>query len=565
MDTVFKRWLERGLPVVAAVVFVGVRLYVIASAHMLYDDAFITFRYAENLAHGLGFVYNPGERVLGTTTPLFTVILAAFALLGVPPHVAAPFLNLAFELATLWFLYRILTGGGADGAKPRWGWGVFSLAALLWALDPIGYEVGVAGMEMPLAVFFVAGFYWATREGRAGWAGTLAALAILTRIDAGFPVALIYGYFFLVRRRRNEWRPVLKSALVCVAVLVPCALLLGWYFGSPIPNSVFAKRFYSTLFTKEWIKATEDLLRYQVPLLFFDFPFRRLETGLFLWAALEVLVIRRAWKEWAGVAGLLLYPLCYYPAITFSGFITQRWYLYPGLPFFFVGVAVGVALLAKMTWPRFARFAALFFALNFLALAEVSVIKYKAFAFDLTAMVTQPLLDLAVFAGLLYAGPRVKWPLLAGAAAAYLLAALLLSFPGSYEAIRTYANGYGATNAEIGKWIRENRPGATVALGEVGFVGYFSGARIVDLVGLVQPEALKVRRESGLIGVFEHYRPDLLVFETQNGGDPAGSEFAKSVLFRREYRAAKTWTATPRGPVRAVRELTVFERIPQGP
>ena len=33
------------------------------------DDAYITYRYARNLADGAGFVYNPGERVLGTTPP----------------------------------------------------------------------------------------------------------------------------------------------------------------------------------------------------------------------------------------------------------------------------------------------------------------------------------------------------------------------------------------------------------------------------------------------------------------------------------------------------------------
>src|SRR6266496_4099807 len=38
---------------------------------MRLEDALITFRYAENLALGKGFVYNAGERVLGTTTPLF--------------------------------------------------------------------------------------------------------------------------------------------------------------------------------------------------------------------------------------------------------------------------------------------------------------------------------------------------------------------------------------------------------------------------------------------------------------------------------------------------------------
>ena len=35
------------------------------------DDAYITFRYARNVATGVGFVYNAGDRVLGTTTPAY--------------------------------------------------------------------------------------------------------------------------------------------------------------------------------------------------------------------------------------------------------------------------------------------------------------------------------------------------------------------------------------------------------------------------------------------------------------------------------------------------------------
>ena len=46
------------------------------------DDAYITFRYARNLAEGLGLVYNPGEWVLGTTTPLWAVLLGAGYRLG---------------------------------------------------------------------------------------------------------------------------------------------------------------------------------------------------------------------------------------------------------------------------------------------------------------------------------------------------------------------------------------------------------------------------------------------------------------------------------------------------
>jgi hypothetical protein len=48
-----------------------------------YDDPYITYRYARNIATGQGFVYNPGERVLSTTTPLFTLLLAGLFPSGV--------------------------------------------------------------------------------------------------------------------------------------------------------------------------------------------------------------------------------------------------------------------------------------------------------------------------------------------------------------------------------------------------------------------------------------------------------------------------------------------------
>jgi hypothetical protein len=56
------------------------------------DDSYITFRYARNLLAGLGLVYNSGERVLGTTTPVYTLLMAGLAsLLRTQdfPHLAA--------------------------------------------------------------------------------------------------------------------------------------------------------------------------------------------------------------------------------------------------------------------------------------------------------------------------------------------------------------------------------------------------------------------------------------------------------------------------------------------
>src|SRR5437868_13243574 len=58
---------------------IAVRIVVLRATHCTIEDALISLRYAENLAAGRGFVFNPGEHVLGTTTPLFTLILAAGA------------------------------------------------------------------------------------------------------------------------------------------------------------------------------------------------------------------------------------------------------------------------------------------------------------------------------------------------------------------------------------------------------------------------------------------------------------------------------------------------------
>src|SRR5687768_3192429 len=57
--------------------------------HYGYDDPYITYRYAGNLASGAGFVYNAGERILSTTTPLYTLILAAVGLLGADIPIAS--------------------------------------------------------------------------------------------------------------------------------------------------------------------------------------------------------------------------------------------------------------------------------------------------------------------------------------------------------------------------------------------------------------------------------------------------------------------------------------------
>ena len=65
------------------------------------DDAPITYRYAENLAAGHGFVYNIGERILGTSTPLYTLLLAGLRVLGFSAQLASNAVNLLASVAVM--------------------------------------------------------------------------------------------------------------------------------------------------------------------------------------------------------------------------------------------------------------------------------------------------------------------------------------------------------------------------------------------------------------------------------------------------------------------------------
>ena len=61
----------------------AVLVYVEQSTGFQFDDAWITYRYAENLAAGNGLVYNTGEYVEGSTAPLLVLLLSLFRWLGI--------------------------------------------------------------------------------------------------------------------------------------------------------------------------------------------------------------------------------------------------------------------------------------------------------------------------------------------------------------------------------------------------------------------------------------------------------------------------------------------------
>ena len=75
------RWSRVGVVAVVGLLAATALLLGIALRPLAVDDAFITYRYAHNLATGNGFTYNVGQPVLSTTAPLYALLLVAGSLL----------------------------------------------------------------------------------------------------------------------------------------------------------------------------------------------------------------------------------------------------------------------------------------------------------------------------------------------------------------------------------------------------------------------------------------------------------------------------------------------------
>jgi hypothetical protein len=106
------------------------------------DDAFITFRYSRNLVEGNGFVYNLGSRTLGTTTPLYTLLMAGISAVTGSENFPwfALITNAAADAITAVLLVLLLYRATSQ----------ITLAAIigvLWAISPMSVTYAIGGME----------------------------------------------------------------------------------------------------------------------------------------------------------------------------------------------------------------------------------------------------------------------------------------------------------------------------------------------------------------------------------------------------------------------------------
>jgi glyoxylase-like metal-dependent hydrolase (beta-lactamase superfamily II) len=296
----------------------------IRSPAAAFDDAYITYRYADNLRQGLGLLYNPGEWVLGTTTPLFALLLGGLGLLVRDLEWLGHWLGIASWIGAAWAGQAIFRQAQRTGAA--------ILAPLLIALQ--GSLLASVGMETPLLILLMLAVAWAWFGGRKVMASILAAALILTRQDSAIWLLLL-GLEIWRRERKLPWR----EGVGAILLTLPWFVYAQWRYGSFLPNSVAAKLGQNTLMPVSGLS---------------PFWLGVIEQGLFTLAPLAAaaLLVAVLLALWAIVRGsgrgfwwLPAWIACYTIFYTLTGVVTFPWYFTPALTGVFLFAALGIGAL----------------------------------------------------------------------------------------------------------------------------------------------------------------------------------------------------------------------------
>lgn len=207
-----------------------------------FDDAFIAYRYARNLAEGAGPVFNPGEYVEGFSSALWVGLLALGGTMGMDEIGLSKGLSIvgaAACVALAWALARF-AGAGRNGALA---------AALLIALLPGLALHASSGLETTVYAALVSALFLLVASAPAArWTAALVGLlAALTRPEGILVGGLALGWLALratpVRSIRSVRSMVRAWTPFCV-FLAAYGLFLGGrlaLFGDLLPNTYYAK------------------------------------------------------------------------------------------------------------------------------------------------------------------------------------------------------------------------------------------------------------------------------------------------------------------------------------
>jgi len=217
------------LPIYAVICTVVFKLLFLLT-HYIQEDAFITWRVAQNLLDYGVIGFNGETKISASTTHLYVFVSYFFNLIFGKEYFIEPLLifnSVLFTIGTLFLSHLIL--------KNPWHKAIF---IFLIGILPPAVKISILGMEYGILFFLeMALLYYGFSKNKKWALILLPVLIMFTRIDT----IIFLGIVFLVDifwNRKIRWNYIFGGMLGIIAVLS-----FNWlYFGELVNNTIVAKK-----------------------------------------------------------------------------------------------------------------------------------------------------------------------------------------------------------------------------------------------------------------------------------------------------------------------------------
>ena len=211
--------------------------------HNPYDDAYISFRYARNLAQGMGLGFNEGERVEGYSNFLWVLILSLFFKMGFNLPLISKILGALFSISTLVVTYQI--SRFLTTKKPI----LNTIPVMLLAFSGSLALHSVNGLETAMFSFLVNASIWLYLRGLSRsrclyCSAFFLFLAALTRHEALLIFCMTLMHYLYIKKGTLSWHKQEEYLWIFIPSLLYLVYFL-WrynYYGYLLPNTFYAKK-----------------------------------------------------------------------------------------------------------------------------------------------------------------------------------------------------------------------------------------------------------------------------------------------------------------------------------
>lgn len=455
-----------------AIVFILVLLAVVLSLAFLvagrgfrfpFDESYITLQFARNLGRFGRFTFDGAGSSYGLTSPLHALLIHLLSLTGLRSSWSAMLLGTI--LLGLAGTYTYYWSKEVLGSRRR-----AALCGLL--LTTSGWMVfdSAAGLETLLFIFLLMLALMLFERNRL-WFGVPLALLVVTRADAWFFIAGLFGYGFIRYLAAWDLKRVARIGIgfgIAALLLIPLLILFRGTGNGLLPVREMSRAYF---FGEVGASATSKLSLFYQGL--HEYYFELVMPLPFL-IIIGLLFARKLWSRWYIFASLGLFYVTY--LLVAPGGITDLW----------------------------AGNQHLFLPFTMLAIAEGS--------FELVHLVTEPrrrmLLVIAITV-LLAANQVIS------------LVQRRITYVSSLENLD-------ASSGNSAEYLRDHaQPDQVVATTMPGRVAWASGRPVLDLTGRLNPEAMSLYRDSltrkmtplprrDVVGYLRGKNPDFLLIRDED-------------------------------------------------